>query len=473
MTFKGRPVWEWRPDFGADPADSAEYPLSVEGVGFGRATPWGVADHVSRTIEIPLLCERAEIAAVEAFVDSLRGRVQGCWVPTFRADLRLAEDAEATDSSLVVEDFGLVSDWLAHPGYRTLALIDPGAITPLEASSASAVPPNEALALTSVVGNEHAARDTVASWLIYARLASDEIAWDYVTDSVARAVFRFVEIPSEYAEQELGTRPVYLYRITQASEIVRRTSWASDIEAAGYDWEAGDLTHLGVRAGTDFLDEGARLHVATADDSNFWRQFLGGAPPEPVTVEIFETEAPDFDLDLSSPFYRGEVRRVMFGKSGRIDVELSSVLRVGEWPICRHLIGKLCNWRLYEGTTCKAVPSTYARTGALTAVENTYVEAAIFATEANDWFTFGKVQVGSEVRMVTGHDGTRLNISAPFRSAAVGDTATAWAGCDRQEETCDDKFDNLENFGGFPHIPKRNPVMKALTPPKQEGKKGK
>lgn len=475
MTFKDRPVWEWRPDFGGDePEDSLRYEMSVEAQGFGRATPWGVAPYASRTVSLPMLCERDEVAAIEAFVEGLRGRLQGCWVPTFRGDLRLAANVGASDQGLTVEGVGLVADWDKHPGYRTLALVSRDHLIPLEASAVSASGSNELLALTGTVGTALQARDTACCWLMYARLADEEIAWEYLTDSLARATFRFVELPLEYSEQELGERPVYLYRITQANEVHRWTSWGRDVEAGGYDWEAEDLTHTGVKAGSDFLDDGAKLVVATADASNFWRQFLNGAPPEPVRVEIFEAQAPGFALDVSAPLYKGDVRWVRFGSRGRIEIELSSVLRAGEWPICRHMIGKLCNWRLYDGTTCKVVAATYARTGTLTAVASTYVEATAWGSEDDEWFTFGKVQVGSEVRMVTGHAGTRLSISAPFRSARTGDVATAWAGCDRQEETCDGKFDNLVNFGGCPHIPKRNPVMKALTPPQQsQGKKGK
>ncbi len=474
MTFKGRPVWEWRPDFSDGAEDSLRYEMSVDAQGFGRATAWAIAPHAARTISLPVLCEREEIAAIEAFVDGLRGRLQGCWVPTFRGDLRLAADAGASDQGLTVEGVGLVADWDKHPGYRTLALVNRDHLIPLEASSASSAGDNELLALTGPVGTDVSARDTVCCWLLYARLSDEEISWEYVTDSLASATFRFVELPTEYSAQELGTRPVYLYRVTQGSEVHRWTSWGRDVEAGGYDWEAEDLTHTGVKAGSDFLDDGARLIVATADGSNFWRQFLNGAPPEPVSVEIFESQAPGFGVDLGAPLYKGDARRVRFASRGRIEVILSSVLRAGEWPICRHMIGKLCNHRLYDGTTCKVVAASYARAGTLTAVASTYVEADAWASEDDDWFTFGKVQVGGEVRMVTGHAGARLSISAPFRSASAGDVATAWAGCDRQEETCDGKFDNLQNFGGFPHIPKRNPVMKALTPPEQsQGKKGK
>ena len=36
---------------------------------------------------------------------------------------------------------------------------------------------------------------------------------------------------------------------------------------------------------------------------------------------------------------------------------------------------------------------------------------------------------------------------------AAGDTFDVTAGCDKQFSTCHDKFANVVNFRGFPHIP--------------------
>jgi hypothetical protein len=40
---------------------------------------------------------------------------------------------------------------------------------------------------------------------------------------------------------------------------------------------------------------------------------------------------------------------------------------------------------------------------------------------------------------------------------AVGNAFEAFAGCDRSFSTCQSKFGNSLNFGGFPWIPPKNP----------------
>lgn len=45
-----------------------------------------------------------------------------------------------------------------------------------------------------------------------------------------------------------------------------------------------------------------------------------------------------------------------------------------------------------------------------------------------------------------------LFLPMPY-TVEVGDTYTIVAGCDKSLESCKDKFDNVVNFGGFPHLP--------------------
>jgi uncharacterized phage protein (TIGR02218 family) len=39
------------------------------------------------------------------------------------------------------------------------------------------------------------------------------------------------------------------------------------------------------------------------------------------------------------------------------------------------------------------------------------------------------------------------------RPIQAGDTFSITAGCDKRFETCRDRFSNVVNFGGFPHMP--------------------
>ena len=47
-----------------------------------------------------------------------------------------------------------------------------------------------------------------------------------------------------------------------------------------------------------------------------------------------------------------------------------------------------------------------------------------------------------------------------MRPIAVGDDFVVRAGCDKRLETCRDRFANVVNFRGFPHIPGQDTVIR-------------
>ena len=81
----------------------------------------------------------------------------------------------------------------------------------------------------------------------------------------------------------------------------------------------------------------------------------------------------------------------------------------------------------------------------------------------DEWFLRGQVQVltgdarglSAFVKADTLEGGERaLALWEPFRAPlAPGDRVRLVAGCDKRLQTCRDKFANLLNFRGFPHIP--------------------
>jgi uncharacterized phage protein (TIGR02218 family) len=89
---------------------------------------------------------------------------------------------------------------------------------------------------------------------------------------------------------------------------------------------------------------------------------------------------------------------------------------------------------------------------------------------AAGWFTLGRLTWTSgpnvsRVADVASHDvvaGTRQLslLEAPVRPISVGDDFVVHAGCDKRLETCRDRFANVANFRGFPHIPGQDTVIR-------------
>ena len=65
---------------------------------------------------------------------------------------------------------------------------------------------------------------------------------------------------------------------------------------------------------------------------------------------------------------------------------------------------------------------------------------------------------------VKSHRGRRRRASICGRRcrsrSRAGDTFAVTAGCDKRFATCHDRFDNVVNFRGFPHIPGNDFVVR-------------
>jgi uncharacterized phage protein (TIGR02218 family) len=90
-------------------------------------------------------------------------------------------------------------------------------------------------------------------------------------------------------------------------------------------------------------------------------------------------------------------------------------------------------------------------------------------TYDDGWFTAGKLTFTSG-----GNAGLSVEVKSHGKAAAVtidlwqampepiqaGDAFTVTAGCDKRFATCHDRFNNVANFRGFPHIPGNDFVVR-------------
>jgi uncharacterized phage protein (TIGR02218 family) len=81
--------------------------------------------------------------------------------------------------------------------------------------------------------------------------------------------------------------------------------------------------------------------------------------------------------------------------------------------------------------------------------------SGIFSRGKIVWTSGDNAGLAIEVKAHSqGTPNARLSLFLPMpRPIQVGDTFSITAGCDKRLETCRDRFANVVNFGGFPHMP--------------------
>lgn len=118
---------------------------------------------------------------------------------------------------------------------------------------------------------------------------------------------------------------------------------------------------------------------------------------------------------------------------------------------CRANLGdKRCKIDLEALRTAFTVLS--ASGGSIVAAEFT-AEATYWTLGRIKWLTGANAGTVSQVQSCAPATNNVFLLSAPFNPIQPGDTGYIYPGCDKQLQTCRDKFNNILNFRGEPHVP--------------------
>ena len=112
---------------------------------------------------------------------------------------------------------------------------------------------------------------------------------------------------------------------------------------------------------------------------------------------------------------------------------------------------------LYD-TGCTLNKATFGTSSAITSGTTT-TTLSCGLTQAAGFFNRGSIKfisgaLSGVTRTVKSYTTGSVSLLLPLPATpAVGDTFIAYAGCDKQQSTCQGKFNNLPNFRGAPYIP--------------------
>lgn len=192
------------------------------------------------------------------------------------------------------------------------------------------------------------------------------------------------------------------------------------------------------------------------------------AAPEITAEDLLNGRYDDAEVtvlrvDWSAPWRGAEV--VLAGRIGRVsagqtrfEAELLLPSALLDRPVL-DLYTPECRVDLFS-PACDLPEATWTRTATITStVSDTAFVAAAF-TDPAGWADYGRVTFTSGAntgaqREVRRHSADGLiELWEPFAAPlAIGDALSIIAGCDKRLATCRDRFANVANFRGFPHVP--------------------
>lgn len=255
---------------------------------------------------------------------------------------------------------------------------------------------------------------------------------------------------------ELG-RPIQLYEFQLNSTVWRYCTGPSDRIVDGHLYTSCPIADDGIKQKGNASSDS--MVVTVPADIGAAQVFVGTPPSSPVYLRIRRMHEGDNQAFLA---YAGEIIQANFPSPGQVKLTTLPLsasmnrqgLRLG-WQ-------RTCPYALYDPTTCRVKKEDFATPAVIVAVQGDVVQATEFALLPAGYLNGGFLEWdhpvrGKEMRGVVEHIGDAVRMFGLADGLYYGLQVVAYPGCDMRVSTCRDRFNNLNNYGGFPSMPGKSP----------------
>lgn len=245
-------------------------------------------------------------------------------------------------------------------------------------------------------------------------------------------------------------QPVELYRFVLGQQVWTVTSASAVISYQSESYQPAVIRRSAIEQSPEFTRNGIDLECAR--DFAVAQLFAAARPNGVMSLTMFRNHLGDAEYIT---WWKGRVASVVFsGSTAKIRCE--SIFTALKRPGLRAYYQTGCRHALFD-PGCGVNNQAYKLAGTVTSFSGLNVTSGTFLSQASGWLTGGYLRVGGVPRMITEHVGDTITLSAVLPGMTVGVAFEAFAGCDRTFASCEAKFGNHLNFGGFPWIPAKNP----------------
>jgi uncharacterized phage protein (TIGR02218 family) len=262
-----------------------------------------------------------------------------------------------------------------------------------------------------------------------------------------------------YAEREESIyegNPVELYQfLREDGKVWRYTSADENQTYAGNLYTAIPIQRDEIEASQDI--ERASLKVEMPSTIDFAQQFISEPPFIRYSLTMWRYHVGDSQV---VSLWIGRVINVL-QKESTAEVLCESSQSSLKRTTLRRLYQKSCPHVLY-GDNCRVDKSLFETLATVSGVSGLDIISAQYAIVESRYFLGGYVEITKNGdlfrRFITNHVGPVITVNLPIYGLSVGDILTSYPGCNHGVLACKVKFNNIENYGGFPWIPDKNPM---------------
>jgi uncharacterized phage protein (TIGR02218 family) len=249
--------------------------------------------------------------------------------------------------------------------------------------------------------------------------------------------------------------PIELYLFKRGvSERYTLTSSDDIISFQSEDYLPVQIRRENIEVNTEI--ERAPMNLDIQRDADILTNFVAYPPTEIMTLTIFRYHANDTPGLEFITVWQGRVLSAEWRGSKAV-LTCEPVFTSLKRPGLRRKYQAQCPHILY-GAQCGLNNFAFSATDNLTGVAGAVITAPGFV-DSVDFYFGGYMQFDNrEVRTIIGDDGAgNLTLNIGLSELEIGSSVTVFQGCAHDLDACKNKFNNLENYGGFPYVPKINP----------------
>ena len=289
---------------------------------------------------------------------------------------------------------------------------------------------------------------------ILCRFGSDELEFDYdYNTEITTTTVKFYELVTEYEDYDaVSHRFAELYELKFPTTTYRYTSYYKDIEYNYHLYEAVPMKRSRIEHNLNlFADK--ELEVVSRPTKAL-REYVANMTLLKVILTLTRL---DLETGQTKVIFKGMGKGVSL-KDDYISILFSPISSVFSYSIPKFLYQPLCNNILFD-RNCGLGKDAWKIVTTVMVQDDGSLYSNDFSSKPDGWFIGGFVRYQNEYRLITNHQGSYIWIQAPFSDDIDNKEVEVFPGCDGSPATCRDKFNNLDNFNGFPYIPNKNPVI--------------
>lgn len=254
-----------------------------------------------------------------------------------------------------------------------------------------------------------------------------------------------------------GGQPIELFQFNLGGTLYTYTNQETAVTYDAVTYSAEAISRGPLR--NDFEVKQNLLSINVPASNAFALLYTLVIPGELVTVTVLQVHRTD-GADETVTIFKGYVSTVAHQKDRKMAVITCRPITAGQTqPTPRQTYRGGCT-AMFGDARCGINLAALAETATVSSISggvNLTTSGLTNVGGGDVYWKNGYIKFGNEYRRIRGQSANVLTINLPFAITPEGSSATFVPGCQKTTAYCEDVHGNIENYRGFPQVPKKNP----------------